>query len=608
MRHKHRPYLRYWLLLPLLLLIFLIVGTGTALGSAASRMLAATEQLETARNLLVSDPAQAEQLFTNASSELETASQIILAAPWYTRLLTPLPPFRWQVQLLKASHALAESGKTITTLSQSFPPIKKDADINLLLTNSSSSFFRWYHEHDTEIGYLQNQLITADTELQALPNWIALNRRATLQNLKTTVSSAVTQLPQVQSSILDLERVLGKNDPNPHTIMVLFENNAELRPSGGFGGSYALVTASGGTIRSFTFGTDIYKLDRPFEKTNPEKPVAALQTITPFLGFRDSTALTGFLSEYSPRFAGMFETASARKIDGIVYLTTSVLESLLQITGPIVIPETGETATAETIRNQLTTYVEKTYYEDDANKEIREPKSVINSLIPGLLAKLFATDGLIQKVPPILGDSVAAKHIQFWFKDPSLTDNLTNFLPSDGPTDGNWLKIVNNNIGGLKSSSSVEQHVEITQESHLFSGRLTQQVEIARSHTGTATWPDGTNTNYIEVYLPKAATNVTLPVSIGGEYIISPSVLELNMLQPVSQQPLKTDGEQWQKIGFWATTKPGETTKYRFSYTLPLDTLFSDHITYLKQAGSIRETVSVFGQTYDVDQNLNLSK
>src|SRR5262249_48136154 len=40
------------------------------------------------------------------------------------------------------------------------------------------------------------------------------------------------------------------SDPTPHHILVLFQNPSEMRPAGGFLGSYADVTLAGGDIKN----------------------------------------------------------------------------------------------------------------------------------------------------------------------------------------------------------------------------------------------------------------------------------------------------------------------------------------------------------------------
>ena len=61
--------------------------------------------------------------------------------------------------------------------------------------------------------------------------------------------------------------------------LVLFQNNAEMRPTGGFLGSFAVVTFDDYKIADIDFNTNIYKLDNAYAASNTVVPPAPLATI-----------------------------------------------------------------------------------------------------------------------------------------------------------------------------------------------------------------------------------------------------------------------------------------------------------------------------------------
>jgi hypothetical protein len=295
---------------------------------------------------------------------------------------------------------------------------------------------------------MQGNIEAADAELQHVPSWIFLHKYRALANLKQRVHQLAATLPKSLAFVSEMQRVLGSNDTHPHTALVIFQNDSELRPSGGFMGSYAVLTASQGTIRSFQLGKDIYKLDKELAARKVITPPPYLQTIAPSWGFRDSNVGKGFLQDIGTQVASFYEEAGGNHPDVIVWLDLSLLEDILHVTGPVQLPATGEQVTADSISTSLTTYIEKQYWDDDANKIANNPKSIIGDLIPVLLDKLHTTPGGMSTLPAIIAQAASRKSLQLWSSDPGLTAAASVIFPSDSPPKGDWLKIVNTNLGG----------------------------------------------------------------------------------------------------------------------------------------------------------------
>jgi hypothetical protein len=608
LRHLHRHHWRWYILITIILATYPIVVSLTILGSSLGSLLAGSENLEEARSVLLTNPSEAQRLFTDADKNLTAGVTILQQAPWYTQLLTPLPPFRWQVQLTKASHALAASGTITSALLASYPQSTGATDPSTLLSQSSDQFVRWYSANTASFDALQTQLTTAHTELQAVPNWIIPGHTRDLYTLKTEVTGIADELPFVRTLIGQATQAFGSEDASPHTFLVLFQNDNELRMSGGFFGSYATLTASGGRIRQYRFGEDIYKLDKTFTERTKYHPPDQLATITPNWGFRDSNVgAAGFLPNYSLQIEKFYEEASSQKISGIIYVNSSILENILQVTGPVTLPGANTQVTADTVSDALTQYIEQDYFNDPVHKQINESKSILNDLLPILLAKLHEQPGSTTALLPGLHQALLAKSIQFWSTAPGLESSLQHFLPPDSVPTGNWIKVIQNNLGGLKSSRSVKEDVDIVTHTNLFHGTTQYDVTITRTHEGTGAWPDGENVNYSEIYLPPTASITLLPENHGGK----------SSLPEADQRALGTFGKEWQttveeskewkRVSFWSTTSVGEMTTYTLGYTLPNTENFNTSLTYLKQAGTANETVRFNGFSYKADSNLSIA-
>ena len=104
-----------------------------------------------------------------------------------------------------------------------------------------------------------------------------------------------------------LMTMLGQSSPQRYVL--LFQNTSELRPTGGFPGSYALIEFDKGAMKEF-FVDDIYNPDGQMkEKIIPPRP---LQKITPNWGMRDANWFIDF-------------QVSAKKIAEFYYKDTKTL-------------------------------------------------------------------------------------------------------------------------------------------------------------------------------------------------------------------------------------------------------------------------------------------
>ena len=572
--------------------------------------LSGVSQLESATNHITSNPSEASQQYAQASDTIQNAlASIRNSGP--LALFAPLPPFRWVVHFDKAAGYLANAGNAASSALATYPslPTGEVSDINALLSTGSSQFFQWFAAHPDDFNTVKTNLAAADAELSAIPSWIFLTKQAEFEKLANNVHAAHLAIPKAEALISALQEATGSKDSNPHTFLVVFQNNAELRPTGGFLGSYGTLTASSGTIRTFTFGTDIYKLDKPYAATTKISPPDPLKTITNYWGFRDSTIGSGFLADGAQNIQKFYTAESGQKIDGVIFVDSTVLEDILRITGSITLPDGTAAINATSVNQVLTTDIEQTYYQNPENKATAEPKSVLNQLIPLLIGKLEETPGGFRSLVTDLRTETTRKSIQFWFADATTEQAAVAVQPFDSPQSGNWLKVVNTNIGGLKSSTSVSQAVKITQQESATSNLLTQTIDISRKHTGTGAWPDGTNNNYMEVYLPPSAKVTLLPIGQGGK-----SQLPLDQQQALGTsygqivQPHVDTTASWVRVGFWASTPVGGTTTYTLSYTLPLSQVGDTTITYIKEAGEENETLQAFSYNGAVNENLTLRR
>ena len=175
------------------------------------------------------------------------------------------------------------------------------------------------------------------------------------QGLTEQVGSAVTQL----SAGLDkaehlvatadraaqlLPRMLGGN--GPRTYLVLFQNSAEIRATGGMPGAYIVVQADAGQVRITDQGTaasDLMTFDPPVRTL--DAGLQALYTERPAV-FPADVNLTPDFPTAASLMREMYRKRTGTTVDGVLATDPVALSYLLKVTGPVDMPR-GEALTAD---------------------------------------------------------------------------------------------------------------------------------------------------------------------------------------------------------------------------------------------------------------------
>ena len=157
-----------------------------------------------------------------------------------------------------------------------------------------------------------------------------------------------TQLPALQAAF---------GADGPARYLVLIQNPSELRPSGGFPGTIALVTFDRGQLRDYEF-FDVYDLNQAYT-TSQHSPVPQPWALSryapsPELSILDASWWSNFPSS-AATILSMYKSTGWPPIRGVVALDPAVVGSMLRITGPITIDVDGEmrTITADNVHDEI---------------------------------------------------------------------------------------------------------------------------------------------------------------------------------------------------------------------------------------------------------------
>lgn len=294
--------------------------------------------------------------------------------------------------------------------------------------------------------------------------------------------------------------ILGHNGSRKY--LFLFQNNQEMRASGGFIGSYGILDINEGHIKNL-FIDGIFNPDGQLsERVVPPKPI---QKVSAVWTMHDSNWFPNFPTS-AEKAAWFYEKTGGPTVDGVIALTPTVMQKMLEITGPIEMPQYETTVDKDN-------FVEKTQYEVevDYDKEQNKPKQFIADLAPKILDKVFSVRNpqQISNVFKVLAGSLKEKHILIY----SNNFNLQTIIAQQGwsgeilQTSKDYLMVVNSNINGYKTDGVVEETISHRAEIQP-DGSVIDTVKIKRVHNGGDSqydWWNKVNANYMRVYVPKGS-------------------------------------------------------------------------------------------------------
>jgi hypothetical protein len=377
-----------------------------------------------------------------------------------------------------------------------------------------------------------------------------------------------------------LESMIGIDEPKKY--LLLFNNNSELRPTGGFPGTYGVVSFSGGGLSDF-FVNDVYNLDGQLKRN--VIPPKQLQHITPTWGMRDASWFIDF-PDSARKAEAFFAEESGYKVNGVITLNPDIVSKILAVVGPIEMSEYDLILTADN-------FLENIQEEVEYGPNRSQPKQVLTDLAPRMLERLYSADSeKWLKIFNVLMAGVEENDIQFYFNDKELENfsvekgfggEIKNTVTGPGQS-GDYLNINFSNIKGSKTDAVTDSSVEV--ETDIKTGHISHRVTLVRNHKGGDKehgFYNRQNPAYVRVLLPENADVLSVSgydvvnfkplVSYNGISFEKDSDLEHYESGFSFDKKLGTDRFQEkgkQGLGFWMVLDPGTSKKVVIEYTVPL--------------------------------------
>jgi hypothetical protein len=323
-----------------------------------------------------------------------------------------------------------------------------------------------------------------------------------------------------------LPDILGKNQSK--TYLVLFENNMELRPTGGFIGSYGLMTFDSGRLSDFAI-SDVYSADGQLNgHVEPPAPIKE------YLGeanwwLRDSNWDPDFPTS-AQRAEWFLGKEIGKQVDGVAAIDLFPIKEILKYTGPIFLPDYNLDITSDNL-------YEKTESEaqDNSFPGSRQKASFLTALSGSLLSEIGKLNAK-QKVSVLESfySALDERHMQLYLHDDA-SENALNTMGWDGSVIlpscsencyADIAGVVEANVGVNKANYFIQRTMNLTVS--LGSSEIDRTLTLnLKNNANQGLGPSGEYKDYVRLLIPDDAEVVNIE-SIAGQNqeTLTPEVTE----------------------------------------------------------------------------------
>ncbi len=187
-------------------------------------------------------------------------------------------------------------------------------------------------------------------------------------------------LPLVSEMEPHIDIFFGREGEKKYALF--FANNMELRPGGGFIGSFAIVTVAPYEIRDIRV-YDVYDADGQLtEHLAPPAPISKFLE-QPFWFVRDSAFTPDFVTNFGEAEKLLEKEIGEGNFAGGMLFTTTAVQNMLEASEGLYVPDYNETITKDNFYLKAQLYAEKDFFPGSIQKK-RFLGSVMNQMLINL--------------------------------------------------------------------------------------------------------------------------------------------------------------------------------------------------------------------------------
>lgn len=384
----------------------------------------------------------------------------------------------------------------------------------------------------------------------------------------------------VEETIDTWPNILGFEGPRKY--LILFQNNMELRPGGGFIGSYGILPVDNGKIGKLQIN-DVYDADGHL--TQQVQPPYGLQR---YLGvshwfLRDSNFDPDFAQD-AAQAAKFLELETGQKVNGVIGIDTTLLKDIISVVGPVTLPDYNVTVTSDNFYLLTETNAEKNFFPGSTQK-----KDFLRSLTDALMAKLSSEKQMpYDKFAQMILSAIQEKDLLMAFSDPGVQNVYTVNDLSSSLWDGreyqkntiyDFFGVIDSNLGTNKANLYLKRSInQTTGIDDTGSEKTTATVTYINTSTKISPF-GGDYRDYVRFLVPASASLDA--VSINNKQVqTSPAVTDpalftaSDFTPPPGLEINQTQEKNVDEIGFFFIVPIGATETVTITYNMPgmLDT------------------------------------
>lgn len=311
------------------------------------------------------------------------------------------------------------------------------------------------------------------------------------------------------------------------TYLLIFQNDKELRPTGGFITAYAFMTVNKGKVQPGA-SNDIYNLDLKYKPTIPAPQpiidyIKGPYILSKNLRLRDMN-WSGDFKESMDLFITEAKKVGINDVDGVVAVDTQVVVNILGVLGQIGVPGFGNFSTEIVVECNCPQVIhELESFADNEGAVIWDPltgkilqaprgygnrKEIVGPLMNSILSNALGQPK--EKLPDLFQAgwrSLTEKHVLFYMFDKKAQEAVEAFNIAGRVKnfEGDYLYINDANLGGRKSNLYVTQ--EVNQEIKVAKDGSVEKTLVITYNNPQAQdgWLNSVLPNWTRIYVPKGS-------------------------------------------------------------------------------------------------------
>ncbi len=357
------------------------------------------------------------------------------------------------------------------------------------LTQSIEGLLPHIDSIETELSTIQESLDKIDPSRYP-EEFKGYQIKSNLLKAQETVADVAKLVKDGKPILTKTSWLLGKD--KPRNYLMIFQNDGELRPSGGFWTAYGTLSVSNGKITPGT-SSNIYDLDDKLASSTPAPRIIKSYHINvPYLNLRDSNLSPDFPTDAEIFLEQYYKAMGTKtKYDALIALDTNVLVDLVKVLGKldtVVGTFTSEPDKRcdgcpsiiydlEWIAGRPRDYIEK------------DRKGFLGPLMHSLLSNAMGSE---KTKIPLLAEAffknINQKHIMIYFPDTEMQDaaNKANLSGAITQTDQNtdYFHLNDANFASAKSNIFITQ--KIKHEITTSGGKVEHKVSVTYTNPSPA--------------------------------------------------------------------------------------------------------------------------